>query len=973
MMAGVAEMSGGSDRTRAPRTAAVLRVLATLAPDRRQPVYDVSGHGAAAMAWIGPISSNLESGDPFRRVLHDRSGVLSAEVPTSVGVDGSRGLEALQHYDALTVGLPVLRVGWIWIRGTAVVDSEKRRLLLPLLSRPVTIAGHSASLHLEPLGAWDLWPLVSQPAVAADLEAEATFAGGATSDATATRLQSVQVWIDRVVTASGLPPIDRLVPGTDPTRLRLHDGDGLVAVVGYGVYPEAVVDATHPSETLRTWSTDPAVADSALASLYLGAPTNPADDGPVISPLPLTDRQAEVVRAARTEAVVTVSGPPGTGKSQTAAAIALDAVARGESVLLATQSRAAADVLAELLDRVPGPTPVLFGGGERASKLAAKLADGLEAAVDDGAEQRAEAALVAVDELARAVAADLGVVAAGAEWQRRVLTVGAHAAIAPRLLDTDSSTTVGAGEAEQLVRAARAASDGWFARRRRRRAERGLRTLVGAPPDATLDEISAAVHLGVLRNLAGRAAGRSETDADARWVALEQADLVHRMARGQALAEAVAERPDAASRRAVAALATALRGGRAGRRSHLAQIDVGRLTEALPLWIGTLGEIEAMLPPTAAAFDLVILDEASQIDQIAASAALLRARRAVVIGDPRQLRFVSFLADDAVRQAVAASDCQPLADRLDLRRVSAFDLGASAATVVFLDEHFRSLPHLIGFSARRFYDGRLLVATRHPANEGIDAIDVRRVEGTRSDGVNPAEVDAALVTVHDLLADEERPRQTIGVISPYRAQVDAIRQRVGAEVPIEVLQSGRIRVDTVHGFQGAECDVAVVSFGVSDGAGRGRPFLEDPHLFNVLVTRARRRLVVLASIDDPPPGLLADYLRWADAPMAPAEGGPAADEWTARLAEVLGDAGVAIRTGYPVGRWLVDLVVGADVGAVAVATGVHRDGSAAHIRRHLSLARLGWRQGEAFPTSHDGDPVAAALALAGQDGRPWKR
>lgn len=151
------------------------------------------------------------------------------------------------------------------------------------------------------------------------------------------------------------------------------------------------------------------------------------------------------------------------------------------------------------------------------------------------------------------------------------------------------------------------------------------------------------------------------------------------------------------------------------------------------------------------------------------------------------------------------------------------------------------------------------------------------------------------------------------------------------------------------------------------------PELEAPHLFNVLVTRARRRLVVLASIDDPPPGLLADYLRWADAPMAPAEGGPAADEWTARLAEVLGDAGVAIRTGYPVGRWLVDLVVGSGTDAVAVATGVYRDGSAAHIRRHLCLARLGWRQGEAFPTSHDGDPVAAALALAGQDGRPWKR
>ncbi|GAB3997488.1 hypothetical protein GCM10029992_20500 [Glycomyces albus] len=68
-----------------------------------------------------------------------------------------------------------------------------------------------------------------------------------------------------------------------------------------------------------------------------------------------------------------IAGAPGCGKSHTLAAIALDAVASGRSVLLATQSVHAADVLAELLDRHPGPVPVQFGDTERRGALLARL------------------------------------------------------------------------------------------------------------------------------------------------------------------------------------------------------------------------------------------------------------------------------------------------------------------------------------------------------------------------------------------------------------------------------------------------------------------------------------------------------------------------------------------------------------------------------------------------------------------------
>ena len=97
----------------------------------------------------------------------------------------------------------------------------------------------------------------------------------------------------------------------------------------------------------------------------------------MLSPLPLTAAQAEVVRRARSERVTVVSGPPGTGKSHTVIAAALEVVARGGSVLVATQSHHAAEVLGELLERYPGPTPVRFGDAESRGAIAAALTGGV--------------------------------------------------------------------------------------------------------------------------------------------------------------------------------------------------------------------------------------------------------------------------------------------------------------------------------------------------------------------------------------------------------------------------------------------------------------------------------------------------------------------------------------------------------------------------------------------------------------------
>ncbi|WP_341721287.1 AAA domain-containing protein [Micromonospora sp. FIMYZ51] len=364
-------------------------------------------------------------------------------------------------------------------------------------------------------------------------------------------------------------------------------------------------------------------------------------------------------------------------------------------------------------------------------------------------------------------------------------------------------------------------------------------------------------------------------------------------------------------------------------------------------------------------FDLVVLDEAAHVDQLRAAPVLARARRTLIAGDPRQLRFVSFVSDVDVTDTLHRHGLERLADRLDVRRSSAFDLAAGAAPVTWLSEHHRSAPHLIGFSAERFYGGKLELVTRHPRNERTDAIDLLTVPAAQvTDGVNQAEVDAIIELIRRLAT--RPPTGGIAVISPFRAQADAIEAALLSAYDVDEIERLGLRSGTVHAFQGSEADVVIASLGLVDDDPPSRHrFLAEPNLFNVLITRARNHLTVVTSLRSPE-GIVADYLRYADRPP-PAPSGPgnlAPDPWTRALAVELDRIGLPVRADYPVGRWRIDLCVGDDAEAVGVFCRVHPDGVAAHIERHRTLTRAGWHLHDVFASHWTDDPIRAALDLA---------
>jgi hypothetical protein len=965
--------------------AAILRAFANLTSTGTPPLIDVTASDQP-LAWLGVRHSLFvgQSGGP--------APVPMVQLPPSSALDRLALLDVLHRQEHL------LREGWVFLCGTVDLDGTPRSVCVPILSRPVRLTTQSIGHALMATGDAELLRMIGDHDRVRALTERADFGQGylwglpyEASQASIDQLGSLRSWIAEVVDAAGMHLDAILGPAESPLEHR--DGDGLVAIVGSGVFLGRDLGSSDLSSRLLRWAAVDGIDDTAFAAMYTPtwsgeshAAGKPAD---LRSSLPLTARQREVMRRARHERVTAVSGPPGNGKSHTVLAVALDAISRGEHVLIATQSDHAVDVLAEMLARQAGPTPITFGSASRRDRIASELGAGLGPALSaeqldhrrrsvsdmDGRVRRLERSIEAI--LARELhAEDLE------DYESMLPELTSQVPGAFRL-DADLEALL-----DLATQAAPSVIDpfgGW----RQARAEKKLREELHADEDTPLDVLGRALLVSRARRAAAELASLGGTALGSAWEELARADAELALGVGSLVSDALrSERAlNPWSRRAVASLAAALRADRGRRRQMLETLDGRSLLSALPLWLGTLRDIEDLLPPYPGLFDLVILDEASQIDQLGASLALLRARRAVVVGDPHQLRHLPYVAALDLSVDVGDPELAALADQLDVGNSSAFDTAAGASAVIWLDEHFRSVPHLIEFSAERFYAGAVQLMTRHPRNEQIDAITVVRVGGTRdATGVNQVELQMVGQILDELA---ERGSRNIGVLSPFDAQASALEALVLDSLTVAEAEALDLRVGPVQAFQGSERDIVIVSLAIDgDDSSEAFRLLEDSNLFNVMVTRARKHMIVVTSLEegserfgwfDPSTrhvvgdeplereaavrSLLGDYLRYAEEPPEAPPSGVGASAWTDRLAEEVARLGVAVRRSYPVGEWSVDLCIGDGARALGIECSVHPAGVAVHLARHRALVRAGWRLVDAFPSRWDANAAAAAVGL----------
>lgn len=968
----------GVDGEAARRAAKALAVLSdlTVAAARRDPPLSVD---LEWFRWLdnGPGIVNSPPGLVPQSVgssLLDRLAgepIVAAEQPYVVQLD-RRFATRLAAVQQVRTGRSALEVGWLWLAGTTVVDTgngrtDRRAVFLPLVHRPVRVVRElGLAAHLVPQDDPRLTPLVGDRAVAMRLEEQIETGGGAFerfSDLTPTllaRLTRLRAFAASCAAAAGFPNAPLTIAREQPEELMRHDG--VQIVVGLAVF--AAEAAATRTTRLAGWPDDRLDRPTAFHAVYAGLVASPGEaTSRIEAPLPLTSRQTAAVVASQEGPVTVVAGAPGTGKGHTLVCIVADALRRGESVLLTARSEAAVDALVELMGRQPGLTPVVFGSNQRRAALARGLADG-ELHPSDSAELAAAEAALRSAIAARDDARELASTALGTEWLRspggRDALVQAHR-VAP------GAFAAPAADLAALVVRCREDPSGWWARRRRRRAVLSLHRLAGAaagtPFDEVVDSIRVAMHqtsavpIDLTTPDGIRAAASTSTAS-----ALHDSEAAVRRALTAWLTLAVRspDRLDRAGLGAVATLATALRSGRSARRAQLERLHDRTLVRALPVWIGTLGDVDDLLPAVPALFDLVLIDEASSTEQTLAAPTLLRGARAVVVGDPRQLRHVSFLGDDTISDALDRHRVDD-ADRaqLDVRRNSMFDAAAAVRPAIALDEHFRSAPHLIDVVARTLYGGRLHVATRTPVSESLDCVHLTAVDGVRDDGVVRAEIDAVLAAIRQ----HAGMHRSVGVVTPFRNQADALERSILARFDADELIAMNLRVGTVHSFQGNERDHVVCSLGLTSDDRGGWTFANDPHLLAVMLTRARRtmRLVTSCTVDDD--SILGQYVAAADLPPGPPAPVAELGDWAGAIATDLRLAGIAVETAYPAGRHVVDIATVCGERPVAIICDLHPDGTHAHVERHLALVTQGWLPVNALRSEWGDDSSAVVLQL----------
>ncbi|HUG92295.1 MAG TPA: AAA domain-containing protein [Planctomycetaceae bacterium] len=698
-------------------------------------------------------------------------------------------------------------------------------------------------------------------------------------------------------------------------------------------------------------------------------------------PLPLTAAQQAVVESARTAPLTVVTGPPGTGKSYTITAIVLDALLRGESVLVASQMDKAVEVVARHVETVAGPFALARSGGrevqrELASRIA-RLTGPTRSHPRYGAQSTEVPDAAGLDELARrhaeltrelATLEDryLQTVEQETRWSACRESYERLAPVCP--LPVHEIPSYRFGRAERAARwalAALADEAGWLRRCwgtwHKRRALRLLK--VPGHWSVTPGELRECVRVhGLYQTMqAIEQTLRVPFPADLLWQEIARVEHDRTAASLELLRltrELVLTRltRDEVSRGDLRHFRTLLRRRNPKLKRELREkIDCATLLRAFPAWASTTRALGQILPLLPGMFDLVVIDEASQCELATAAVALARGRRAVVVGDPQQLRHVSFLSRareqaSFVRHGLGAE----VQEKLRYRR-SLFDVASDAVRqeqFFLLDQHFRSDPHIIAFSNRHFYDGELRIMTERPRREPSSAIRVVQAAGRRQEGgsVNTAEIEAVAAEVAAIVAAAQGGERapSVGVVCPFRDQVDAIRERLVRDVPAAIARHELV-VGTAHSFQGDEKDVIILSTSIDRHAHSGSlTFLQNPNLFNVAVTRARRQLVVVTSVEiaDLPEGLLRDYLHHSRGTLQPhAAGGRYASDYQQGVAEELRRQQVDVWPGFGSAGVRIDVAAAREQTHLALfCDGPPRspDDSLDPLTAHRLLIRAGW-------------------------------
>ncbi|AXT52697.1 hypothetical protein D1818_18395 [Aquimarina sp. BL5] len=287
-------------------------------------------------------------------------------------------------------------------------------------------------------------------------------------------------------------------------------------------------------------------------------------------------------------------------------------------------------------------------------------------------------------------------------------------------------------------------------------------------------------------------------------------------------------------------------------------IDFPSLLQCLPIWITKSTDVSDVFPLENNIFDVVIIDEASQCDITTMIPVLARAKKVVVVGDPKQLRHVSFLSRQVMENAANNYGLLKGEDVVNYRKTSFLDYAMerlpSQSNVHFLDEHYRSVPSIIRYSNQKFYFDKLKVMSDLQIHNKSSAVHWMFCDGEKlKDGRNLEEADKILEDVQKVIDEELQVASgvatTIGILSPFRDQVNYLKDKI-EEYDLSAIKKHRIAVGTPFEFQGEERDQMYITFTIDNNISPSVfQYLDREDVFNVSITRAKQKQFLYYSFD----------------------------------------------------------------------------------------------------------------------------
>ncbi|MEV4625810.1 AAA domain-containing protein [Micromonospora sp. NPDC049523] len=385
--------------------------------------------------------------------------------------------------------------------------------------------------------------------------------------------------------------------------------------------------------------------------------------------------------------------------------------------------------------------------------------------------------------------------------------------------------------------------------------------------------------------------------------------------------------------------------------------------------------------PAQRLFDVVVFDEASQVEPVDGITSIMRGRQIVVAGDEHQLPPTRFF-DSGDTGSEDDNDADALTDDVE-SLLQSFATALPLSQVKHLAWHYRSRDErLIAFSNRHIYapNGNELVT--FPGAVAGDCLSHILVDQGPI-GFGPADrVGAEVDRVVELVLDhaERRPDESLGVITmgiAHAQRIDAaLRRALLTRTAVSRFFDERAEepffVKSIERVQGDERDAIVLSVGYGKGPDgrmlyRFGPINNDGghRRLNVAVTRARRRAIVVSSFGsrDMDPNklnafgakLLRGYLEYAESQgsrLTTTGGDAVLNPFEADVRDKLTAAGIPLVAQYGASGFRIDFAAQHPDRPGEMVLAIEADGATYHSSpsardrdrlRQEHLERLGWR------------------------------